>query len=198
MRSTVIAWFVVSALSGAGCAHHAPNGDNMTQGELAIQVLKDPAATASSVLSAIGQVAASEPASLWTGVANDARFPAFHRSVAAWQLLKRYVPQGMSIDDAAKMLGGAAWLDTATLEKITTLGGEIPVRIPEHGAAFILRLPRGSASELPDLGAYLAVDRNADAATLRAALAAQAAGASLAGAHLTGVATFPEDLGRGH
>jgi hypothetical protein len=166
----------------------------MTQ-EHAIRVVKDPAADAASVLAALARVPAGEPPSLWAGVANDAAFPAFHRSVAAWQLLQRHVPSGTSLRDAAALLAGAGWLDGAELEKIEMLGGELPVAIPEGGAAFILRLPRGPAAEVPDLGAYLALDRDADAATLRAALQGRPAGQALAGARLTGVAMFPESLG---
>jgi hypothetical protein len=167
----------------------------MTQAELAIRVLKDPAADAASVLSAVGHVPASEPASLWSDVANHAGFPAFHRSLAAWQLIKRHVPPGTSLGDATTRLAGASWLDGAELEKITAITGELPVVIPEHGAAFVVRLPRGSASEVPDLGVYLALDQDTDGATLRAALTGRPAGAALAGAHITGVAMFPEALG---
>jgi len=167
----------------------------MTQVELAIRVLKDPAAGAASVLAAVGHVPASEPASLWSDVSNDAGFPAFHRSLAAWQLIKRHVPPGISLGDAATRLAGATWLDSAELEKITALACELPVMIPEHGAAFVVRLPRGSVNEVPDLGAYLALDHDTDTATLRAALASRPAGAALANAHVTGVAMFPEALG---
>lgn len=167
----------------------------MTQAELAIRVLKDPAADAASVVAAVGHVPASEPASLWSDVANHAGFPAFHRSLAAWQLIKRYVPPGTSVRAAAARLSGATWLESAELEKITAITGEIPVVIPEHGAAFVVRLPRGSAGEVPDLGAYLALDRDTDAAMLRAALTSQPTGASLAVARITGVAMFPEALG---
>jgi hypothetical protein len=101
----------------------------------------------------------------------------------------------MALRDAAVLLAGARWLDGAEVEKIDTLAGEPPVTIPEHGSAFVVRLPRG-ADVLPDLGAYLALDRSSDAATLRAALQSSAAGVALDGARLTGVALFPDPLGR--
>lgn len=166
----------------------------MTQDEHAIRVMKDPAADAASVLAAVTRVPAGEPASLWSGVANDAVFPVFHRSLAAWQLIKRHLPPGIELRAAAALLAGAGWLDSAELEKIELLGGEIPVVVPEQGAAFILRLPRGAA-EVPELGAYLALDQDTDAATLRAALQARPTQKALEGARLTGVALFPDPLG---
>jgi hypothetical protein len=166
----------------------------MTKSDSAAQVVNDPAAGATAVLAAVDQVAASEPASLWSGVANDARFPIEHRSLAAWQLIKRHVRPGDTVGAVATRLAGAVWLDTAELEKITAMGGELPIAIPAHGAAFIVRLPRGASVTVPDLGAYLAFDRDSDAATLRAALSSRPAGAGLAGAHITGVAMFPDSL----
>jgi hypothetical protein len=187
---------VASTLSAiTGCAHRSGSGDNMTQDEQAIRVVKDTAADAASVLAAVAHVPAGAPASLWSDVANDAGFAVFHRSLAAWQLVKRHLPPGIALGDAAQQLAGATWLDGAGLEKITAITGEIPVVVPPHGAAFILRLPRGSAAEIPDLGAYLALDRDTDVATLRAALQARPDGAALTGAHLTGVALFPDRLG---
>lgn len=167
----------------------------MTEAELAIRTMKDPTADAASVLSAVAHVPANQPSSLWSDVANDAAFPAFHRSIAAWQLIKRHVTPGIALGEAAPRLAGTTWLDGAELEKITVLGGELPVVIPEGGSAFIVRLPRGSAGQVPDLGAYLALDHDTDVATLRAAMASRPAGAGLAGTRITGVAMFPETLG---
>lgn len=199
MRSSAIHSLIALAASTllaiTGCAHRSGSGDNMTKDEQAIQVVKDAAADAAAVLAAVERVPAGAPASLWTDVANDTGFPVFHRSLAAWQLVKRHVSPGIALGDAAKRLMGATWLDGAGLEKITAITGELPVVVPPHGAAFILRLPRGSAAEIPDLGAYLALDRDTDVATLRAALQSRPDGAALAGAHLTGVAVFPDRLG---
>lgn len=167
----------------------------MTEAELAIRTLKDPTADAASLLSSVAHVPVSEPSSLWSDVANDAAFPLFHRSIAAWQLIKRHVPPGIPLGEAATRLAGATWLDSAEIEKITVLGGELPVVVPDGGSAIIVRLPRGSANEVPMLGAYLAFDRDTEVATLRAALASRPAGAALAGARVTGVAVFPETLG---
>jgi hypothetical protein len=167
----------------------------MSQNDPATVVMTDRAADPAAVLSAATRVPANAPASLWSDVANDASFPVAHRSVAAWQLLKRHVRPGMPLRDAAALLAGARWLDGADLEKIESLGGELPVVIPEHGAAFMLRLPHGTPGELPDLGAYLAIDQDTDAGTLRAALQSHAAGAALGNARLSGIALFPDHLG---
>lgn len=181
------------ALAIVAACGHPPAKEPMTQADPAIAAVTDRAANTATVRAASERVAAGAPASVWSSVANDAGFPTAHRSIAAWQLLKRHVAGGAALRDVSAVLVGASWLDGAELEKIEAMGGELPVVVPEGGAAFVLRLGRGDGDELPDLGAYVALDRDSDAVGLRAALQGKPA-VALDGAHVAGIAMFPESL----
>ena len=166
----------------------------MTKMDPAAQVVTDPKADNAAVLAAFNQISATAPPTLWSGVANDERFPIEHRSLVAWELIKRHVHPGITLGDTAHQLAGARWLEHAQLEKVTEMAGELPIEIPERGAAFVVHLARSPQSTLPDLGAYLAIDRDCEATVLRAMLTSPSTNTASIGVHVVGVAMFPDPL----
>ena len=161
-----------------------------------IEVFQDPGSSDEALLRCIGRIPpGGAPASLWSGVANDPACRPFHRSLAVYELMRRHLPRPATLAQAALLFAGAAWLAAASIEKIEVMGGEIPVAIPEGGAAFVLRLPREPSAAHPDLGAYLALDQDLDAAALRRGLELGAADPGLAGVTIRDFALFPERLG---
>ena len=80
------------------------------------------------------------------------------------------------------------------IEKIELMGGEIPVRVPAGGTAFVIRLPKDPTAAHPEVGIYLTLDRALDAKLLRDALMSKATDPSVGQIHMVDFALFPESL----
>lgn len=158
-------------------------------------IFRDPKSDDDAVLRAASQLASlGVAARLWADVANDPSYRAFHRNVAIYELLKRHLVRRSTLDEAASLLAGGRWLLDAVIEKIEAMGGEIPVKVPAAGAAFIIRFPKDPAASHPDVGIYVALDRNLDAALLRGALMSQSDDARLGKTRIVDFALFPASL----
>ncbi len=155
----------------------------------------DPRSDDAAVLRAISRMTAgSVPVSLWTQVANDPSYRPFHRAVAVRELFKRHVVTPMTLEQTARLLAGGLWLLDAEIEKIELMGGEIPVRVPIGGTAFIIRLPSDPTAAHPDLGMYLALDGDLDATLLRDALMSRPVDPSVGQIRIVDFALFPESV----
>jgi hypothetical protein len=156
---------------------------------------RDPGSDDDEVLRAISRMTTGDvPATVWTEVANDPSYRPFHRAVAVQELFKRQVRRPMTLDQVAVLLAGGRWLLDASIEKVESMGGEIPVRVPAGGAAFVLRLPRDPGATRPELGIYLALDRPLDAEPLRDALLSRATDPSVGQIRIVDLAVFPDSL----
>jgi hypothetical protein len=131
---------------------------------------------------------------LWTEVANDPSYRPFHRAVAVHELFKRHVGKPVPLKQIALLLAGGCWLVDAAVEKIESMGGEIPLRIPVGGAAFVVRLPEDSAAANPKFAIYLALGRALDPNVLRDALMSMATDPSVGETRIMDFALFPESL----
>jgi len=157
-------------------------------------IFLDPKSDDDAIVRAISRMPdGSVPASLWTQVANDPSYRPFHRAVAAYELFRRHVTP-VTLEQIARLLAGGRWLLDAEIEKIELMGGEIPVRVPTSGTAFIIRLPNDPTTTYPDVGMYLALDRDLDATLLRDALMSRPTDPSVGQIHIVDFALFPESL----
>jgi hypothetical protein len=148
-----------------------------------------------AVLRATARIpAGGAPAHLWTDVANDPEYRPFHRAVAVYELLKRQFAVGATLGELSSLLAGGGWLLDAAIEKVTTMGGEIPLAIPPLGAAFVIRMPIDAGTAHPEIGAYLTVDRDLDAGELRDALMSRSTEPAVVQTRLGDLALFPENL----
>ena len=134
------------------------------------------------------------PAQMWADVANDSSYRMFHRAVAAYELFKRHLERPSTLEQTASLLAGGRWLHDAVIEKVETMGGEVPVEVPADGAAFVIRFPKDPAAPHPEVGFYLAVDRNLEAMPLRDALMSRTNDPSLGQIHIVDFALFPVSL----
>jgi hypothetical protein len=158
-----------------------------------IVIFRNPASNDDDVLRAAANIApGGAPATLWSDVANDTSFRAFHRSLAVYELIRRHLPRPATLDQAASLLAGGFWLCESKIEKIEVMGSEIPVVVPEGGAAFIIRLPKGQGGRQPEMGIYLALDFDLSAGQLRQALMTLTP--TLAYIRISDFFLFPEDL----
>jgi hypothetical protein len=156
---------------------------------------RDPGSDDGQVLRAISRMTGLDvPAAVWTEVADDPACRPFHRAVAVQELFKREVRPPVTLDQVAALLAGGRWLPDASIEKVTSMGGELPVRVPPGGAAFVLRLPGDPAATRPERGIYLALDRSLDAELFRDALRSRATDPSVGRARVVDLAVFPERL----
>lgn len=160
-----------------------------------VNIFLDPSSDDDTVLRAISQLITSEtPTSLWTRVANDPSYRPFHRAAAVRELFRRHVARPMMLADAARLLDGGRWLLDAEIEQIGVMGGEIPVRIPAGGTAFVIRLPQDARATRPRVGIYLVLDHALDTNLLRDALMSKARDPSIEKIHIVDFALFPESL----
>ena len=136
---------------------------------------------------------AGAPVHVWTRVANSPSYRPFHRAVAIQQLIKRHVAKAVTLDQAAGILGGGNWLMEAEVEKIEEIGGEIPVRIPTGGRAYVIRFPSGASETHLEVGAYLALNRDLDTHILRDGLSG-AIDDYARQTQIVDIAVFPECL----
>jgi hypothetical protein len=91
----------------------------------------------------------TEPASFWTGIANDPSYSAAHRAIAICQLFKRHVKKALPIVDLARLLDGPDWIDSATVTAVDHLKGELPVEWNLGETVLAIRLfPRDCSSVL--------------------------------------------------
>lgn len=154
---------------------------------------RDPNSDDETVLRAASQIGlGSVPAQFWSDIANSSSHRAFHRAVAAYELFRRHLGRPSTLKQAATLLAGGRWLQDAVIEKIETLGGEIPVVVPAGGAAFVIRFPKDEVPPLSEMGIYLAVERNLDPRLLRDALMSKANDPSLDQTRILDFALFPE------
>jgi hypothetical protein len=100
----------------------------------------------------------------------------------------------MTLEQLALLLDGGRWLPQAVVEKIELIAGEVPVRVPTGGAAFVIRLPQDPATTGPEVGIYLALDRAIDARLLRDALMSRVADPAVGQIHIVDLALFPESV----
>lgn len=156
---------------------------------------QDPRSDDEAVIHALAQMSASGvPAALLTRVANDPSYRPFHRAAAVHELFKRHVERLATLRELASILAGGNWLVDAVIEKIESMGGEIPLEVPIAGAAFVIRLPREPEAVYPEVGVYLALDRPLDVTMLRDALMSRATDPSVGRIRIVDFALFPENL----
>jgi len=161
-----------------------------------VRIFLDPGSDDDTVLHAISQMAnGSITPSLWTKVANDTSYRPFHRAAAVHELFRRHVSEPVTLRDLALLLDGGRWLIEAVIERIEVMAGEIPVRVPAGGAAFIIRLPQDAAMSSPEAGMYLALDRVIDAGQLREALMSEVTDGSVRQIRVVDITLFPDRLG---
>jgi len=159
------------------------------------KTFSDPRSDDDAVLRAVSQIPSGvTDASLWTRVANDPSYRPFHRAVAVYELFRRHIATPVTLQRTALLLAGGAWLPDAAIEKIESMAGETPVRIPAGGAAFIVRLPGHTAAAHPEIAIYLALDRTLDPRLLRDALTATAADPKVREVRIMEFALVPERL----
>lgn len=162
-----------------------------------LSALHDRQSTGGALLRAVAQIPHDAPARLWADVANDPSYPTLHRNVAAYELFKRHLVKPSTLEQTASLLAGGLWLTDTAIEKIEAMGGEIPVRVPDVGSAFMIRfLPDPTASH-PEIGLYLALDRDLTPTLLRDLLLGRTADPQLGQVHIVDFALFPEDLAEG-
>jgi len=148
-----------------------------------------------TVLRAVSRLSTADaPGTLWTQVANDGSYRPFHRAVAVHELFKRHVVPPMTLRQLASLLDGGRWLVSAVIERIESMGGEIPVRVPAGGSAYVIRLPKTPATGGPEVGVYLALDRAIDAELLRDALMSGATDPSVGEVRIVDLHLYPESL----
>lgn len=98
-----------------------------------------------------------------------------------------------TLSDAADVLGAARWLDTASIAKVDAITGEIPVRVPAGGSAFVIRVPSAPGAG-PEWGMYLALDRDLGVGQLRDALTSMSADLLVPRTRIVDVSLFPPSL----
>lgn len=158
-------------------------------------IFRNPTTDDSAVLRAISQIpVGGAPVNLWTDVANDLSYRPFHRAAAIYELFRRHFVRPATLEQIASLLAGGRWLLDAVLEKIGSIGGEIPVQVPPGGTAFVLRLRKDPAAAYPQVGIYLALDGELDANLLRDALMSIANGPAAGKVRIVDYAVFPERL----
>lgn len=162
------------------------------------QLVKDPGSDDGALLGAVSRMTTEEtPVALWTSVANDPSRRPFQRAVAIRELFRRHVSGSMALRQIAALLGGAEWLSDAGVERVDSIAGEIPVRVPEGGSAFVVRLADDPARTSSKMGFYLALDERVEPSTLREALRSRAAGEPVGEVRMVDFAFFPDSLGPG-
>jgi hypothetical protein len=160
------------------------------------RLVKDPDSDDDTLLRAISRMTTEEaPVALWTGVANDPSYRPFQRALAIRELFRRHVSRSMTLEQIASILGGAEWLPDAAVERIDSIAGEVPVRVPADGAAFVVRLAEDPARTSLKMGFYLALDQLVEPALLRDALRARPGGKSVGGVRMVDFAFFPDSDG---
>jgi len=68
-----------------------------------------------------------EPAAFWSRIANDSRYPVFHRRRAVERLFKRHAYAGMSLLKLSKLLEHPKWLHERDLSMVAMVLGFLPV-----------------------------------------------------------------------
>jgi hypothetical protein len=155
----------------------------------------DPTSDDDAILRAVARMTGDRvPAGLWAHVANDPAYRPFHRAVAVYELFQRHVATPATLEQIARLLDGGGWLRNAALEKIESMGGEAPVLVPAGGAAFVIRLPHDPTAARPEIGVYLALDRDLDATSLRDALMSKPTDPSAGQIRIVDFSLFPESL----
>jgi hypothetical protein len=112
-----------------------------------VSIFFDPAAPEDAVIRAIRHVSNWEqPATWWTAIANDPKYPMFHRLHCVHELFRHYVKVGMTVGEVSQILRGATWLRRESdVAGFACVCGYIPVHlVPGEDSVFAVNV-------LPDL-----------------------------------------------
>lgn len=138
----------------------------------AIRAFSDRSASAAQVRRAAVSLRASSEvdAAFWANAANDETMDMMRRRIAVFMLWDRCVHPGDTLLSAGTMFRGARWMETAHVEWIAVLAGQVPVEFSPGYVYWIQPwLQEDDRSTI-----YLRIDTQIEPETLRDALQGKA------------------------
>lgn len=96
-----------------------------------------------------------ETAVLLARIANDPTYPDYHRCLCAVELCHRFVTNGMTLKEIARVLDHPLWLEQENIHLIKLVTGLCPIKVTAEDSSFsivVLPEPNRNAS-----GAYLRI-----------------------------------------
>jgi hypothetical protein len=81
-------------------------------------------------------VPADDPPHFWSKIANDPKFPDFHRRSAVFELFRRNIRAGTLLSETTRLLDKPTWLTESDIMEVDMLQGKIPVDIVPNDTIF--------------------------------------------------------------
>jgi hypothetical protein len=81
-----------------------------------------------------------EPATFWTGIANDNKQEKWRRALAVYLLVERHVKPDITLGQLATMLDHPNWIEAQEVSKVVALAGNLPGKITDGDSIFVIRV----------------------------------------------------------
>jgi hypothetical protein len=162
---------IVSLCITTGCAINNCSPVNASQRtRIAKEVLTDSNSTPAAISLAISDLSAAHlPPSFWVSLANDPQYSNAGRSVFIYELFRRCVHPGMALDELARVVGPAIWVEDENVIEVKGGSGTFPVRVSRGDRLYLIRvLPDEAAARV---AIYMTFEESVAKADLLRALA---------------------------
>jgi hypothetical protein len=145
LKSTFAIAICFAVLIGGCCTQHSIDFNSLN-GELLHQIENKNVddETLLECISRLGKI--GEPASFWTGIANDKSYSIKHRTRCVMALFRRHVDPSFGLQHLAKTLAPTRWLRDEDISVMGALAGRIPVQIGLDRTVFVISVLHDSKS----------------------------------------------------